>query len=237
MARATKEETRRWQYAPPIQDRSRETAERFVAATERLLARGSFERISIQDIAREADRSTGSFYARFASKEALLPLLYERYDRDLRERFARAFRDLDWASLPFEDAAARLVDYLVGTYVERRFLIRALALFVRTHPEALPEEIFRGRAATYDRVVAAFRPHRARIRHADTDTAVRFGIFLVSSAAREKLLFDNAPLARVTPLERTRLAAELTRALIGYLTVAPAGDGAPRARRSMGGRT
>ena len=74
---------KRWHRVEPLQERSRETADRFAAAAEDLLRDRSFEEISIQDIVRRAGRPTGSFYARFASKEALLPFIYLRYHEDL----------------------------------------------------------------------------------------------------------------------------------------------------------
>jgi hypothetical protein len=43
-------------------------------------------------------------------------------------------------------------------------------------------------------------------------------VFLVSSVAREKLLFSQAPHARVTTMSRAVLRRELVRMLVAYLT-------------------
>jgi hypothetical protein len=74
------------------------------------------------------------------------------------------------------------------------------------------------RRELYERVVARLARHRASIRHQDPEAAIRFGLFMVESVAREKLLFDQAPHARVTPLSRRALREELVRALHGYLS-------------------
>jgi AcrR family transcriptional regulator len=213
----------RWRSAPPAQRRSRETMERFAEATEELLCTRTFEEISIQDIVRRAGRPIGSFYARFASKEALLPFLYRRYHERLESSFTSGLARIDWEALDFERTVRALVDFLIGGYDERRWLIRALALFARMRPEALPADVVPHRRRIFDLPIGILIRHRARIAHADPEAAIRFGVFLVSSAAREKILFAQAPHARVTPISRTGLRDELARALYSYLSA-----GSPR---------
>jgi len=211
----------RWGCSPPAQERSRETIDRFAVAAEELLRDRPFEQITVQDIVRAAERPIGSFYARFASKEALLPYLYQRYHEDLESRYAARFRRVDWQAVTLEEAVGEVVDLLLGLYVERRWLIRALALFARTHPEALPQDLIEQRRRVFEHAVDALLPHRERIRHDDPAAAIRFGVFFVSSVARDKLLFGEAPHARVTPMSRAALREELVRALFAYLTSEP----------------
>src|SRR5258706_6103465 len=91
-ARAT-----RWTMAVPLQARSRDTVRRFAGAAEALLRDRPFERITIQDIVARAERPIGSFYARFKSKEALLPFLYERYDQSLAQYLESRLGNVAWA--------------------------------------------------------------------------------------------------------------------------------------------
>jgi AcrR family transcriptional regulator len=207
-----------WRTALPVQQRSRDTMERFAAAAETLLRERPFERISVQDIVSHAGRPTGSFYARFRSKEALLPFLYERYDQTLDRYFAARLAEVDWSVLDFADTVESLVDVIVAMYEERRWLLRALCLFARQHPEALSEELLGRRKLLYDRVTQILIRHRRRIAHADPAEAIRFGVFVVSAVARDRLLFSEAPHARVTTLPVARLREELTRVLHAYLT-------------------
>ena len=65
--------------------------------------------------------------------------------------------------------------------------------------------------------VAILMRHRAKLRHDDPESAIRFGVFLVSSVAREKLLFAETPHSRVTPVGRRAMRDELVRVLHGYL--------------------
>ena len=211
----------RWRHSPPSQKRSRETIDRFAAAAEGLLRERPFEQITVHDIATAARRPIGSFYARFASKEALLPYLYQRYHDGLEELYAARFGRVDWESIEFEEAIVEVVDLLIGLYTERRWLIRTLALFARMHPDALPEDLLEQRRRVFEKPVDALLRHRKRIRHADPAAAIRFGVFFVSSVARDKLLFGEAPHARVTPMPRAALRDEMIRALFAYLTSEP----------------
>src|SRR5262250_2376924 len=135
----------RWRLAPPAQARSRETVDLFAHAAEELLRDRPFEEIGVQDIVARAGRPIGSFYARFASKEALLPFLYERYDQTLDGHLNARLAAVDWAELDLAGASAALVDVLVGIYEDSRWLLRALALFARQSPEALSDALVQRR--------------------------------------------------------------------------------------------
>lgn len=213
----------RWRHAPPVQARSRETTDLFARAAEDLLRTRPFEEVAVQDIVARAGRPIGSFYARFASKDALLPYLYQRYHDGLEALVRRHMARTDWKHVDFAGAVRAWVDLTLATYVERLWLIRALALFARLRPESLPEDLIARRRRVYDLAVTALLPHRTHIAHADPEAAIRFGVYVVTSVAREKLLFPEAPLSRITPITRRQLRAELVRVLHAYLTAeAPA---------------
>ena len=63
----------------PSQDRSRLTAERFLAAAFKLLEEKTFDELAVADLAREAGRSVGAFYQRFGSKDDFLAVLLVTY--------------------------------------------------------------------------------------------------------------------------------------------------------------
>jgi len=208
----------RWRLARPVQARSHETIDLFARAAEELLATRPFEEITVQDIVRRAKRPIGSFYARFGSKDALLPYLYQRYHDGLETVVASRLQRVAWDALGFEETVERLVDFVLANLTDRPWLIRALALFSRTNPEALPDDLARRRRGVIDLIVPILLEHRSRIAHADPEKAIRFGVYLVSTVAREKLLFADAPLSRVTPMSRTALRRELIHTLHAYLS-------------------
>jgi len=203
---------------PPLQARSRKTLDRISRAVEDLLATRAFDDITVADIVRTAGCSTGSFYARFASKDDVLPYLYARYDADLRQRVESRISTVDWERLTFRETVQLVADNTVDMYTERRHLLRAVALFARTQPRAIKADVRRGRESTTD-LPAKFLARFAReINHADSMDAARLGFFMVASVAREKILFGEAPHASSTPLSNDRLKTELGRMLHSYLT-------------------
>lgn len=207
----------RWRRAAPVQQRSRDTLDRFAEATETLLRDRSFEDITVQDIVRLAGRPIGSFYARFGSKEALMPHLYQRYHDGLAPLLAARIARVDWPRLDFRGTCAGLVDLFLSLYVERRWLLRAAALFARQHPEALPPGLKQQRQELFHQAGVLLLRHRGHIAHADPEQAVRFGLYLVGSVARDKLLFPEAPHASATPMSRAALRSSLVHALTSYL--------------------
>lgn len=209
---------KRWRSAPATQHRGQETMERFAAAAEDLLRTRTFEEISVQEIVRRAARPIGSFYARFASKEALLPFLYQRYHDDLETLFERRLGRARDGQLDFDASVRVITDFFIDCYAERRGLISALTLFARRNPEALPLDLVPQRRRIYSIPTAILMRHRDRIAHADAEAAIGFGVFLVSCVARERVLFSDMPHARITAIGREALRVELARALHSYLT-------------------
>jgi AcrR family transcriptional regulator len=203
----------------PVQDRSRRTLENIGRAVEELLATRSFDDISVGDIVRRARCSVGSFYARFASKDDLLPYLYERYDADLRPRTQARAAPAAWEHLSFRETVALVVGHTVDMYLERRHLLRAVALLARSKPTAVSPAIRSTRGAVTDIPAKILARFARDIRHDDPFDAARIGFFMVAAIAREKILFGEAPHAASTALGTDRLKRELTRMLFAYLTV------------------
>src|SRR5262249_2467930 len=140
----------RWHHAPPVQARSRETVDRLAGAAEELLRERSFEEIGVQDIARRARRPVGPVYARFARQGAPRPFPYPRYHEGLEPLLRARLARVPWARLGFEGTIEAVVELILGMYTERPWLIRALALFARLRPEALPQGLVEQRRRAYE---------------------------------------------------------------------------------------
>lgn len=209
----------------PCQDRSRRTLERLLSTTERLLQTHPFESISVQQIVRGAKTSVGAFYARFVDKQALLPALYARYDTDLTRRMADLERRAPWAGRSFRDTVALLVEHFVRSFRDNLFLMRALALYARTHPGEIDAETRARRVAQHRFLSSALLNHRGHIGHSDPDRAVELSFFFAAAACRDRILFGDAPHAASTQLADTELVREVTRMILGYLNVSSPVDG------------
>ena len=132
----------------PKQARSRESQRRILAATLALLDHSHFEAITIAQIAAEAGMAVGNFYKRFKNKEALLPHLYDEYNR----RFAVFAQALQASSS--KNPWRLIVQRTVVFFSENKGLIRALHLHSRLNPDVVPH----GSSQAREKLYRAFEP-------------------------------------------------------------------------------
>lgn len=201
----------------PVQDRSRRTLAALLDATESLLEERRFEQISVAEIILKAGVSTGSFYARFSGKDALLPALYARYHADLPERLAHVREMLEREQPSFVETCLRVVREFSGSFQRRLNLMRAITIYARTRPEQI-RPLLGERASLHRQMVDLFLPFRAEIIHADVEDAIQRGLLLVATVIREAVLFPDAPFAAVTRQPLDHLERMLAGILHNYLT-------------------
>lgn len=208
------DEGARLEVRAPAQPRAQETLGRIVAATQRLLRTRRFDDITIAEIVAEAETSTGSFYARFGSKDALLPFLYQAYN----DSTAAAVDDVDKRQVLKADSLREAVSALMGLLrhgpVRMDQLIRTMLLYARSHPERLPASAFARSKQFFDMISALFAPH---VKAGDADRRARFAAFAAATLLREHLFFPDAPLARALGMTHEDLAAEVEKMTNAYL--------------------
>lgn len=186
-----------------------------VSAAEALLRDKPFDAISVGEICRAAGLTTGAFYARFPSKEALMPLLYERFQEWLATVGPPRFARVKWERLPLEKACEEIARILVELCEERTWLLRAATLFARTRTGDWPRASTAARNVVLDGMTLALTPHLKT----ESGDALRFVVFATMSAVREAVLFGYAPMA-AAGVRRARLARDIGRLICGYLTQA-----------------
>lgn len=181
---------------PALQERSRKTLNALLDGLDRLLRDRSFESITVLDLVREANVSTGAFYARFASKDDLLPELYSRFQDSLKEITERELDPAVWAPLSPHERIDRLAQFLCDTYQGRSWLLRAVAIHSRRRysPTATLEpwpsaqvELLR-RIADCVAVAPAPRGGLAR-------DELEFAVYVAITLTREAVLFPHLPMA------------------------------------------
>jgi AcrR family transcriptional regulator len=199
---------------PPTQARSRETFGAILSATEELLQSRSFEEIGVADIIRSAAVSTGSFYARFASKDALLPVLYQRYEHQLTERSERLVREIS-AAVTLLDACTAIVRALAATFENNLNLMRAMTSLARAEPSAARPPSSERRQIHHDIENAMLR-----FRGGAASEAVRQAVgaaqFMAVCMLREAILFPNAPFASATGV-REQIEPMVARMMTRYI--------------------
>ena len=201
----------------PVQARSKQTLERILDATEALLEERAFEAISVQSIVRKAGTSVGAFYARFRDKDALLPALYERYDRWIHRHAEALERERPWDGMDLSETVHWLVGELTELFLGRRLLMRAMTLHARLRPEKIDTETRARRARQMRFLNDALLERRAEILHPDPEHAVRVALFMAASLCREWLLFPDAPHASITNVDEAEVVREIERQMLGYL--------------------
>jgi AcrR family transcriptional regulator len=198
----------------PAQTRAQATLDRIVAATRRLLRDRRFEQITIAEIVAEADTSTGSFYARFGSKEALLPYLYEAYNAETAAATATLDRDGVLNALTLRQAVTALIRVLRSGPLKMDGLVRAMTLYARSHPERLPETAYTRTRRFFDMMSALFKPH---LNGADAEKRSCVAAFAAATLLREHRFFPDAPLARTLALTHDEFAVEVEKMTAAYL--------------------
>ncbi len=203
--------------SPPLQERSAKTLERIVEATEVLLRTKSLEQVTIREIVQRAKCPIASFYARFKSKDDLLPHLYERYDARIGPEIQAKISSVDLESLDLPTAVDLCVELIIDSYSRDKWLMREVALFARRNPGAIGKDVRRKRSGLHTRAAEVFASFAGEIRHRNPVRAAEVGIFLVSSVARETVLFGEAPHATATALSREALHATLVHTFLSFL--------------------
>ena len=111
--------------SPPLQQRSRETLNAISKAAKQLLKRYTFAELTIGQIIKGAGTSTGSFYARFKGKRALLHHLHEEFAQSSKAEI-KVFVDLVGTKpLQVEAFAEVWIPEVVESHFEHRGILRA----------------------------------------------------------------------------------------------------------------
>lgn len=202
---------------PTKQGRSRQTLERILRATQELLQEKEFEEITVAEIVQRARSSCGAFYARFSSKEALLPSLYDAYSRNLPTEATVWSDPSTWGERSLAVRVAKMVRFVIRDYRATRLYMRPLALYARQNPGAISLEN-RQRSSEKHRASCAFLLEcRDEITHPDPERAVDLIAYFVPAIGRDKILFGDAPHASSVQIEDAALEEELIRMALGYL--------------------
>ncbi|MBL8889399.1 MAG: TetR/AcrR family transcriptional regulator [Planctomycetaceae bacterium] len=117
----------------PLQERSRRTEDRVLNATRRLLENKWFSDISLGEIAEAAGCGVGTVYGRFASKEALLQVLKQKFLQATEQTHDELFKTLELTHANLEVRVNRLIAVMVDSYRQHRGIVRELVIGTHGH--------------------------------------------------------------------------------------------------------
>jgi len=192
--------------------------ERFVQATRDLLHERSFEEITVADIVARADRTVGSFYARFEDKDAVLRLLLEQLDTRIRD-LVRAFCDpVRWDGAPVGQFVAESVKLNVHAYRRSAPLFRAAVALAATDAEfrELRRSTMQFSAEEQKRFLLS---RRDELHCADAARASDAMFEMVAATLDHELLYGRFTLT--SPATDGELIEDLTGRALGMLGAAP----------------
>jgi len=210
----------------PRQARSQETLGRFVEATRRLLQERSFDDITVHDIVAAADRTVGSFYARFEDKDAVLHVLVDQLDERVSD-VVRAFCDpVRWEGAPLADFVAESVRLNVQAYRSTAPLFRAALLAAVRDPSFRRRRLATLRlCADLQKQLVLTRPDETTC--ADPARASDQWFELVAARLDHELLFGR--FTETSPDNDAELVAELTDQCLHVLGATAPGASGPGA--------
>lgn len=203
----------------PKQTRSLDTQEKVLQALEEMLGERFFEQITIRDLATRTGVSSGTIYRRFKDKDALLPVLYERFDHVMSEWAAEFWDDFD---LDAEPSVTSRIRHLVGKHVmlykAHAPILRTVYLYMRLHGELSLEDVDDKRKSLYQNILEPVRAALAREEGVEPG-ANQFMVFLLLllSSINERMLFGDLKPARTLKIDDDAFVAELTSALSAYM--------------------
>ncbi|MBX3381069.1 MAG: TetR/AcrR family transcriptional regulator [Phycisphaeraceae bacterium] len=201
----------------PRQQRSRETRRRILTAANTLLRTRPFGTLSVQEIATAAGCSIGAFYGRFRGKDDLLAPLLDRHNRSILRGLRWAKAAPGWQAMSLEERLEWITRMTVWTFRSRRWLIRALAMYVRQDSEHVTG-IDHGWRAGFARCARSLLiDFGDQIAHADRDGAIDFALFLISTLCRERVLFGELSEREWVIEGDDALVSEVSRAACSYL--------------------
>lgn len=175
------------------------SAPEIIAAADRLLARYGYRRMTVEDIAREANIGKGTIYLHFPSKEAVILAVINRHTEAIFE----VLRKIAAGPGP---AGERIADMLVARVLERfdRFLpyqesLHEMLAAIRPALLVQREGQLRQEARIFARVIEELGgpPGAARMLLAATNSYVPYYLSAEELGSRDRLRREVSELARL----------------------------------------
>ena len=204
----------------PKQSRSQDTQEKVLEALEALLGDRFFEQITIRDLAARAGVSSGTIYRRFKDKDALLPVLYARYN-EVQVAWGESFwEDVD---LDSEQGLAPRIRHLVSKHVafyrEHQHILRTVYLYMRLNGELSLENIDQQRQNLYVEMMGpVLTATSAEGLEPPSEEQFKLFLLLLLSSVNERMLFADLKPVRALPMSDEVFISELSAALYAYLS-------------------
>ena len=200
--------------SPPKQARSEDTARRILDAAQELIEREGLSALSIPEVVRRARSSTGSFYARFKDKNALLAALEERFFQEVHRVLDELADPERWRGRPTRELIEACNREMLRRLRQHARLVCAFA-FRSAHEATFASQVRHFHERLTDRMRALFLSRRDEMTHPEPEIAVALALEFAFTFIQTRILFAGQDGAR-NAIDDDRLARELTRMFLAY---------------------
>lgn len=199
----------------PKQKRSQVTHDKFLQSLQDALKVKYFEHISIKELAEGAGVSVGTFYRRFENKEALLPLLYDDFGRELSQ-WVDELELIECETL--EQQVLLMCQQTFDFLDSRRSVFRTIHLNARLHPDTIFSNPTLSRNETYNRLSKLLLKFTVTIAPSNVEQqAADMVIYMLINSLLDKILYPTLTPAIACSMSSAKFVEQLPKMLLGYL--------------------
>ncbi|MGA3227902.1 MAG: TetR/AcrR family transcriptional regulator [Acidobacteriaceae bacterium] len=197
------------------------TEDKLLAAAIRVLDQDGLDGATVPRIAQQAKLSPASIYRRFVDKDNLLRAAFLRVLGESNRNSEQRLQSLLLRhSLP--ETVTAILSTLMQQYRDHPRLLRALIRMLDIEQDSeFAVEAWRRLEANLSRMAEVLLAHRASIRHANPELAVRFAVLSATSAIELTALAEDSLWSVALPISDKEFLVELARQTVAYL-VGPA---------------
>lgn len=200
----------------PKQKRSRETLERMINSAKELILEDSFQKASVQMIAKNANSSIGSFYNLFKDKEALLRCLLDRYEEEILEKVVELRKNTkDVVSM--SERGRIWIKLLIETMRKERGLLRTRILYNLNNPNKISDYRKEQNAKFMQSVLEFFLQSLNEIRRSDKKKSLEFILMIIDYSLVYRILLEELKENMFADFDDEALLKEFHEIFVSYL--------------------
>ena len=200
----------------PRQPRSRISFERMIAAAHDLIAESGLEGATVQGILKSSGVGSGTFYARFDGRDALLAYLAIRFWSDAEEGWSAVLTPSRWTAAGPKEIVTQFTRMAVVWTWAHGALLRAFLVHAMTHVGYdLLDQTAELDNTVADHLTRLLLPRAEEYTHDDPEQAIRLATLQVFATLRSRFIFAWGD--RPDGIEDQQLAGELASIFLRYL--------------------
>ena len=200
----------------PRQPRSRASFERMITAAHELIAESGLEGATVQGVLLRSGVGSGTFYARFDGRDALLAYLAIRFRLDAEEGWAGVLSPPRWRAAGPSEIVTQFTRMAVIWMHAHGALLRAFLIHAMTYEGYdLLEQTAELDNTLADHLTRLLLPRAEQFTQDEPEQAIRLATLQVFATLRSRFIFAWGD--RPDGIEDQELASELASIFLRYL--------------------